>query len=184
SESGKFGPYPHPTFEQYLATSGGAEGKSGANSPYLQGAFVAMDPRTGAVRAMVGGRDYDDSKFNRATQALRQPGSTFKPIVYSTAVQSGWSPSHLVDDVPLSVPQIDGTDWTPQNYELKFDGRMTMRHAFYMSRNIPAIRIGMELGEQSVADEAKRFRITTPVPAFPAIHIGAADVYPIEMIAA
>ena len=183
-EAGRYGPYRHPTFEQYLARAGEGEARTDANSPYLQGAFVAMDPRTGAVRAMVGGRDFDDSKFNRATQALRQPGSTFKPIVYSTAVQAGMPPSYLVDDEPLAVPQVDGTDWTPQNFDLKFEGRMTMRRAFYQSRNVPAIRIGMELGEQNVIDEARKFGITTPIPPYPSIHIGAADVYPLELIAA
>ncbi|MDE3126958.1 MAG: PBP1A family penicillin-binding protein, partial [Gemmatimonadota bacterium] len=185
-EAGKYGPYRHQTFEQYLARSGEGEGdaRNDANSPYLQGAFVAMDPRTGAVLAMVGGRDFDDSKFNRATQALRQPGSTFKPIVYSTAIQAGYPPSYLLDDEPLAVPQVDGTDWTPQNFDLKFEGRMTLRRAFYQSRNIPAIRLGMQLGEQSVIDEARKFGISTPIPPYPSIHIGAADVYPIELISA
>jgi penicillin-binding protein 1A len=183
-ESGKYGAYTHQTYEQYFAQAGGTEPRAGATSPYLQGAFVSMDPRTGAVRAMVGGRDFDDSKFNRATQALRQPGSTFKPILYSAAVQNGFPPSYLLDDVALSVAQIDGTDWTPQNYDLKFEGRMTLRKAFYTSRNIPAIRLGMELGEQTVVDEARKFGITTPIPPYPSIHIGAADVYPVELMAA
>ncbi|MHB1862167.1 MAG: penicillin-binding protein 1A [Gemmatimonadaceae bacterium] len=183
-EAGKYGPYHHPTFEHYLAQANEGDAKADASSPYLQGAFVAMDPRTGAVLAMVGGRDFDDSKFNRATQALRQPGSTFKPIVYSDAIQNGLTPSYLVDDEPLSVPQVDGTDWTPQNFDLKFDGRMTLRKAFYESRNVPAIRVGMGLGEQNVIDEARKFGISTPIPPYPSINIGAADVYPIEMIAA
>ncbi|HET7632654.1 MAG TPA: PBP1A family penicillin-binding protein [Gemmatimonadaceae bacterium] len=182
-EGGKYGPYNHLTYEQYLAQSseGGAQGAP--NSPYLQGAFVAMDPRTGAVLAMVGGRDFDDSKFNRATQALRQPGSTFKPIVYSTAIQSGLTPSSLVDDVPLAVPQPDGSFWMPQNFDLRFDGPMTLRVAFYRSRNVPAVRIGMGLGEQAVIDEARKFGLTSSIPPYPSIHIGAADVYPIELIA-
>jgi penicillin-binding protein 1A len=155
-----------------------------ANSPYLQGAFVAMDPRTGAVRALVGGRDFDDSKFNRATQALRQPGSTFKPIVYADAIQNGRPPSYIVDDSPVSVPQSGGGTWTPQNYDGKFEGPMPMRRGLYQSRNIVAIKVGMELGEQSVIDMARKFGITTPIPPYPSIHIGAADVYPIEMVAA
>lgn len=183
-EAGKYGPYHHPTFDQYLAQASEGEAQADANSPYLQGAFVAMDPRTGAVLAMVGGRDFDDSKFNRATQALRQPGSTFKPILYSTAIQAGLPPSYLVDDVPLAVPQADGSFWTPQNFDLKFDGRMTLRTAFYRSRNVPAIRIGMQLGVQNVINEARKFGITTPIPPYPSINIGAADVYPIELIAA
>ncbi|MEP6620687.1 MAG: PBP1A family penicillin-binding protein [bacterium] len=184
-ESGTYGAYNHPSFESYLSRASERTGEAAAaNSPYLQGSFVAMDPRTGAVRALVGGRDFDDSKFNRATQALRQPGSTFKAIVYADAVQNGRPPSYLVDDSPVSVPQADGGTWTPQNYDMKFEGRMPMRRGLYQSRNIIAIKVGMELGPQSVIDMARKFGITTPVPPYPSIYIGAADVYPIEMIAA
>ena len=182
-EGGKLGPFRHLTYEQYLAR-GSREDVSDNESPYLQGAFIAMDPRDGSVRAMVGGRDYDDSKFNRATQALRQPGSTFKPIVYSTAIQSGRPPSMLIDDSPISVPQVDGSLWTPQNYDMKFEGSMTMRRGLYESRNLIAIHLGMELGEQAVVDMARRFGITTPIPPYPSIHIGSAEVYPIELVSA
>src|SRR5205814_1752072 len=96
---------------------------------YLQSAFMAMDPRTGAVRAMIGGRDFDDSKFNRAVQALRQPGSTFKPIVYSAAVQNGRPPSYIVNDSPL-VLQVPGQpEWAPQNYDLRFLGEIPLRES-------------------------------------------------------
>ena len=100
-EGGKYGKFPHETFEQYLGrnASGGEQGAA-AVSPYLQGCFIALEPRTGAVRALVGGRDFDDSKFDRATQALRQPGSTFKPIIYAAAIQNGRPPSYMVDDSP------------------------------------------------------------------------------------
>ncbi len=184
-ESGKFGAYSHMSFESYLSRASERAGEAAAaNSPYLQGAFIAMDPRTGAVRALVGGRDFDDSKFNRATQALRQPGSTFKPIVYADAVQNGRPPSYIVDDSPVTVPQSGGGNWTPQNYDGKFEGPMPMRRGLYQSRNIVAIKVGMELGEQSVIDMARKFGLTTPIPPYPSINIGAADVYPIEMIAA
>ncbi len=183
-EAGRYGAYKHQSYEHYLAqASENEEERNAPNSPYLQGAFVALDPRTGAVRAMVGGRDFDDSKFNRATQALRQPGSTFKPIVYADAVQNGRPPSYIVDDAPLTVTQPDGSTWTPQNYDLKFDGPMTMRQGLYQSRNIIAIKVGMELGEQSVVDMARKFGLTSPIPTYPSINIGAADVYPIELIA-
>ena len=184
-EAGKFGPYKYRSYESYMATASERSGDEAAgNSPYLQGAFIAMDPRTGAVRAMVGGRDFDDSKFNRATQALRQPGSTFKPIVYADAIQNGRPPSYMVDDSPVSVPQSGGGNWTPQNYDGKFEGPMPMRRGLYQSRNIVAIKVGMELGPQSVTDMARKFGITTPIPPYPSIYIGAADVYPLEMIAA
>ena len=184
-ESGSYGAYRHPSFESYLSTASERAGEAAAaNAPYLQGAFVAMDPRTGAIRALVGGRDFDDSKFNRATQALRQPGSTFKPIVYADAIQNGRPPSYIVDDSPLTVPQGNGSNWTPQNYDGKFVGPTPMRRGLYQSRNIIAIKVGMELGTQSVIDMARKFGITTPIPPYPSINIGAADVYPIEMISA
>ena len=184
-EAGTYGTFPHVSYEAYLAKAqnGSAEVEA-ANSPYLQGAFVAIDPSTGAVRALVGGRDFDDSKFDRATRALRQPGSTFKPIVYATAIQTGRPPSYFLDDEPIEVPQLDGSLWAPQNYDLKFEGRVTMRRALYQSRNLPAIRLAMELGESGVVEMAKAFGLTTKIPPYPSIALGSADVYPIEMIAA
>ncbi|HEX7121809.1 MAG TPA: PBP1A family penicillin-binding protein [Gemmatimonadaceae bacterium] len=182
-EGGRFGKFSHLTYEQYMARGTRAQAAD-LESPYLQGALIAIDPRDGSVRAMVGGRDYADSKFNRATQALRQPGSTFKPIVYATAIQSGRPPTTLVYDSPLTLPQLDGSIWTPQNYDLQFRGPMTMRRALYDSRNLAAIHLGMELGENAVIDMARRFGITTPILPVPSIHIGSADVHPIEMVAA
>ena len=183
-EGGKYGKYPHTTYEQYVARNAAGDDESGPSSPYLQGAFIALEPRTGGVRALVGGRDFDDSKFNRATQALRQPGSTFKPVVYADAIQNGRPPSYLLDDSPLTLPQVGGTDWTPQNYDLKFEGMMPLRRALYMSRNLPTIKLGIELGEQSVIDMARKLGISTPIPPYPSIHIGSADVYPLELVAA
>jgi penicillin-binding protein 1A len=184
-EAGTYGDFPHLTYEGYMARAASGTGDgSGTNSPYLQASFVAIDPRTGAVRALVGGRDFDDSKFDRVTRAMRQPGSTFKPIVYSTAVRSGRPPSYFIDDEPIEVPQLDGSLWTPQNYDLKFEGRITMRRAVKFSRNLPAIRLTMEIGEGSVVEMAKNFGLTTRVPPYPSIALGSADVYPIEMVAA
>ena len=126
-EAGRHGAYKHLTYEAYMARSAEGGETGAANSPYLQGAFVAIDPRSGAVRAMVGGRDFGDSKFNRAVQALRQPGSTFKPLVYATAIHQGYSPAQVVDDSPISLDQLSGDAWTPQNYDLKFMGPMPLR---------------------------------------------------------
>ncbi|HZF66594.1 MAG TPA: PBP1A family penicillin-binding protein [Gemmatirosa sp.] len=179
-EAGRYGPYRHVTYEQYAArASGGEEGASEPRSPYLQGAFVAVDPRTGAVRALVGGRDYDDSKFNRATQALRQPGSTFKPVVYAAAVQNGRMPSSLVDDAPITVG-----DWSPKNFDGKFMGPIPMRRGLYLSRNLAAVQVGMELGTQNVIAMARRLGLTTPIPEYPSIYLGAAGVFPIELVGA
>ena len=185
-ESGADGKFTHETYRQYMdARSDNGEDNNRTTTPYLQGLAVTLESKTGYIRAMVGGRDFEDSKFNRATQALRQPGSTFKPIVYSAAVEAGYPLSHVMVDDPLSV-ELDPAEppWAPQNYDLEFDGPMTLRRALYLSRNIIAIKLGMELGEQAVISEAAKFGITTRVPAFPSIHIGSADVIPLEMIAA
>jgi penicillin-binding protein 1A len=183
-EEGKYGAFRHQTYESYLAQAGDANGADAEKSSYLQGAFVALDPRTGAVRAMVGGRDFNDSKFNRAVQATRQPGSTFKPIVYAAAVQHGRPPTYILDDSPLTLAMAVGDTWSPQNYDGQFEGQITLRKALYDSRNIPTVRLGMELGEQTVVDMGRKLGLTTAIPAYPSIHIGAAAVYPIEMVAA
>ncbi|MDF3052220.1 MAG: penicillin-binding protein family [Geminicoccaceae bacterium] len=185
-ESGADGKFTHETYRQYMdSRSDNSEDNSRTTTPYLQGLAVTLEAKTGYIRAMVGGRDFEDSKFNRATQALRQPGSTFKPIVFSAAVEAGYPLSHVMVDDPLSV-ELDPAEppWAPQNYDLEFDGPMTLRRALYLSRNIIAIKLGMELGEQAVISEATKFGLTTRVPAFPSIHIGSADVIPLEMIAA
>jgi penicillin-binding protein 1A len=181
-EGGSYGAFPHPTYEQVNARAQTDE--EIATSPYLQGAFIAVDPRSGAVRALVGGRDFDESKFNRATQALRQPGSTFKPIVYSAAIHAGKAPSYLVRDEPVNVMQQNGTMWAPQNYDLTFQGPMTMRKGLTLSRNIIAIRLGQEVGPEAVIATARDFGISTEIPPYPSIFIGSADVYPIEMVSA
>ncbi|HMA23821.1 MAG TPA: PBP1A family penicillin-binding protein, partial [Gemmatimonadaceae bacterium] len=183
-EAGRYGAYPHVSYERYIAQANGGDQNTSPNSPYLQGAFIAMDPRTGAVRALIGGRDFDDSKFDRATQAVRQPGSTFKPIVYADAIHNGRPLSYTLDDSPLTVELAGSPPWTPKNYEGDFAGKIPMRRALYQSRNVPTIRLGMELGVQSVIDEARAFGLTTPIPGYPSIFIGAADVYPIELVAA
>ena len=133
---------------------------------------------------MVGGRDFEDNKFNRVTQSARQPGSTFKPFTYSAAIRAGYPLSQIIVDEPFSL-EVPGQDlWTPQNYDLAFSGPHTLRYHLYQSRNIPAIKVGMEVGEGSVVSEARRFGITSRIIPVPAIAIGAADVTPLEMVAA
>jgi penicillin-binding protein 1A len=176
--------YPRAGYADYLEKRRD-DAPSPAQSPYLQGLAVVLEARTGRILAMVGGRDYNDSKFNRAVQALRQPGSTFKPIVYTAALRAGHPWSAIIVDDPISVEMLPGEPpWEPQNYDSKFAGPMPLKEAFYHSRNIPAIKLGMEIGAPAVIGEAARFGITTPIPPYPSIHIGSADVYPIEMIAA
>ncbi len=182
-ESGRHGPFVHESYEHFIARSLNTTEESGRETPYLQGAFIALDPRAGGVRAMVGGRDYDDSKFNRSAQALRQPGSTFKPVVYSAAIQRGYSPGSPVDDAPVAVQQLDGTSWTPQNFDGKFFGTISLRRAISQSRNLAAIDMGMALGERTVIAQARQMGLTTPIPPYPSIFIGSAEVFPIEMVA-
>jgi penicillin-binding protein 1A len=144
-----------------------------------------MDAETGEIRALVGGRDFDDSKFNRATQALRQPGSTFKLFVYSAAIRAGHSPSEVLEDAPISLPMPDGTVWEPSNYEENaFRGPVTLRQGLAASINLVAIRLGLEIGVDAVVEEARRYGITTPVPAVPSIFIGSADIIPLQLVSA
>lgn len=175
------------TYRDYLESSRAGEGEDhGPFTPYLQGALLAIDARTGYILAMIGGRDFADSKFNRITQAQRQPGSTFKPFVYSAAVRAGHPVTEILDDTPIDHPvlQPDSTLWTPQDYDNTTMGPIPMRQSLFLSRNLSTIKLGMALGEETVIGEARRFGITTPIPPVPSIHIGARGVFPFELIAA
>ena len=174
------------SYHDYLESAKASGEDHGPFSPYLQGAIVALEASTGYIRVMVGGRDFDDSKFNRATQAVRQPGSTFKPFVYSAAVRAGHPVSEMLDDSPLNPPvlQLDSTLWAPKDDDDTTLGQIPMRQALYLSRNLATIKLGMQLGEQTVIGEARRYGITTPLRPYPSIHIGANGVIPLEMIAA
>ncbi len=183
-ENGAYGKFRHQTYAQYMEAARNAGDENLNSSPYLQGAMVAMDT-SGAVRAMVGGRDFDDSKFNRAVQAERQPGSTFKLFVYSEALREGHSPDEMLPDSAISLPMPDGTIWEPHDYEAgETDGMATLRRALALSINLIAIRLGMEVGADSVVAEARRYGITTQVPAVPSMFIGSASVIPLEMVSA
>ncbi len=182
-ESGDLGAYRHTTYQEFLETETERTGKL-QQTPYLQGALVTLDAKTGYVRALVGGRDYSHSEFNRATQAQRQAGSTFKPFVFTAAVRAGRTAAYIVDDKPVSLMQNDTLPWEPQNFDDQYLGPMTLRRGLTLSRNLVAIRLGMELGVRTVVGEAARFGLSTPLPAFPSLYIGSADVLPIEMASA
>ena len=152
------------------------------STPYLQGAFVALDPVTGHVKAMVGGRDFEQSKFDRARLANRQAGSSFKPFVYTAAIASGIPASHVVVDAPVVYPQVSGEDWRPANFGGEFKGPMTMREGLYTSTNMIAIKVGWEeVGIETVAQTARRMGIQTEIERFPSTTIGAAEVIPIQV---
>jgi len=183
-EDGDFGAYRHMTYQQYL-DGDHDEVVAPGRAPYLQGALVTLDVQTGYVRAMVGGRDESDSEFNRVVQAERQAGSTFKPFVYSAAVRAGIPLSHIIDDAPISLREPgDSMPWEPQNFELDFRGPMTLRKGLYQSRNLVAVKLGMELGTAAVIGEARRYGISTPIFPGPSLYIGAASVRMIEMASA
>jgi len=140
-----------------------------------QGALLAIDNSTGDVRAMVGGRDFEISKFNRATQAFRQVGSSFKPYVYTAAIDNGATPDDVIFDGPTTFPTASGP-YTPHNYDGKFEGNITLRHAFAESRNIPAVKLAASISIRRVIDYARRFGITSNLPAYLPIALGAADM--------
>jgi penicillin-binding protein 1A len=148
---------------------------------YLQGMFVALDPVTGEVRALIGGRDFGDSKFNRAVQARRQPGSAFKPFVFAAAIGSGVPVSRTILDAPINVDLPDGSVWSPSNYTNDFRGEMTLRTAMRHSINVVAVKLGLEIGLETVAQYARRMGISTEIPRVPSLPIGVPSVFPIDM---
>lgn len=149
----------------------------------LQGAMVALDPRTGDVRALVGGRRYQRGGFNRALTAKRQPGSAFKPFVYAAALSAGFTPATIVDDEPIEVP-TDRDVWRPANYADEYRGPVTVRQALAQSANAATVRISRAVGESRVADRARRNGIGSQLRAVPSIALGALEVTPLELVAA
>ena len=148
-----------------------------------QGSFMALDNANGEVLAMVGGRDFALSQFNRATQSQRQVGSSFKPYVYTAAVEAGTKPTDIIVDAPTTFPTPNGP-YTPHNYEPDWKGAMTITAAFEESRNIPALKLADRVGIRKVIEVAKRFGITSNLPAFLPIAIGAADITLAEQVGA
>ncbi|HEX7119622.1 MAG TPA: PBP1A family penicillin-binding protein [Longimicrobiales bacterium] len=169
--------FDHPTYDEVQEKGAGA---TTGETPYLQGMFIAMEPETGEVRAMIGGRDFGDSKFNRATQARRQPGSVFKPFVYTAAIASRIPPSHVIFDAPY-VEEIGDTVWAPSNFSGTFAGPVTLREALRRSINVVAVKLGKEVGIETVAQYARRMGIETPIPRVPSTAIGAASVIPLQI---
>ncbi|HEY4099444.1 MAG TPA: PBP1A family penicillin-binding protein [Gemmatimonadales bacterium] len=179
------GKFRHQTYRQYIDRKS-EDDADHDSTRYLQGGALVLEAKTGHILAMVGGRDFADSKFNRMTQAFRQPGSSFKPVVYSAAVQSGVSLSDSEPDAPITVSMPFGQPpWEPKNYEGTFsDSMMTIRHGLEESKNSIAVRVGLKVGVEGVIAEARKFGITAPIDPAPSIFIGTPSVRPIEMIAA
>ena len=154
--------------------------------PEVSGAMVAMDPRTGRVLAMVGGFSFDQSQFNRATQAYRQPGSSFKPIVYSAALDNGYTPSTVVLDAPIEIDQGQGTDvWRPDNFSVgRYKGPTTLRDALKWSLNTVTVRLAQDVGMPLIGEYAKRFGIYDEVPNYLSYALGTGETTVMRMVTA
>lgn len=153
--------------------------------PEVSGAIVVMDPWTGRVLALVGGFSYDLSQFNRATQALRQPGSSFKPFVYAAALDNGYTPSTVVMDAPLEIDQGPGGGvWRPENYSGKFYGPQTLRFGIEQSRNVMTVRLAQDVGMPLIGEYAKRFGVYDDLPLYLSFALGAGETTVLRMTAA
>ncbi|MCB9479552.1 MAG: PBP1A family penicillin-binding protein [Deltaproteobacteria bacterium] len=157
----------------------------------VQGAIVVIQPQTGYIRAMVGGRNYYESQFNRATQAKRQVGSVFKPFVYAAGFQRAFedrdfefTPATIVIDEPFTLNIPGGKPWTPHNYEREYLGPVTVRKALEKSMNVPTVKLAVNVGIKRVRDTAQAMGIETPLEEYPSISLGAADLAPLEVASA
>jgi penicillin-binding protein 1A len=148
-----------------------------------QGAMLAIENSTGEIKAMVGGYSFEDSKFNRATQAVRQVGSSFKVYVYADALEKGSTPFDTIVDLPFTT-MSGGQVYSPRNYDEKFEGTITLRRALAGSRNVPAVKLAEKVGIATVVDMTKRFGITTPLPPYLPLALGAADMKLVEHVSA
>jgi penicillin-binding protein 1A len=148
-----------------------------------QGGLVAIDNASGEIKAMVGGRDFEESKFNRATQAMRQTGSSFKPYVYTAAIDQGATPEDVILDEPVTFQTASGP-YTPHNYDEKFEGNISLRRALAQSRNIPALKLADRIGIKSVIDYAHRFGVTSNMPSYLPIALGSAEITLLEQTSA
>ncbi len=151
---------------------------------YLQGAVFGIDPQTGYVPIMIGGRNFNHSKFNRVTQAQRQPGSAFKPILYTAALDQRYTPATIIKDEPVVFVQSDSVFWKPRNYSRTFEGYVRLREALNKSINTVAVKVISDLGPSHIVDCSRRFGINTPLSPYYSLAIGSFEVRPIELISA
>jgi penicillin-binding protein 1A len=168
--------YAHPKFVK------GEDSRAGGRTTtnYLQGMVVALDPTSGDVRALVGGRDYADSHFDRAVDGMRQPGSSFKPIVYAAAIADSITPNTIFQDTALAINLPNGTVYSPENSDGQYLGPLTLRDALAKSRNVIAVQLGQKLGMDSIASLAHRMGLSSKIAPFPSRAIGASVVQPLN----
>ena len=180
----KVGQVLHPGDIVYVAPSATQGQFHLVQIPEVEGGLVAMDPHTGRVLAMVGGFSYGNSQFNRAVQALRQPGSSFKPIVYAAALDNGYSPASVVLDAPIEVKMQNGEIWKPKNYEKDFFGPATLRRGIEQSRNTMTVRLADAMGMTKIADLAQRLGIYDHMPLQLSMALGAGETTLLKMTTA
>jgi penicillin-binding protein 1A len=168
----------------YVAPSGQPNQFHLVQVPDVEGALVAMDPHTGRVLAMVGGFSYGNSQFNRAVQAQRQPGSSFKPVVYAAALENGYSPASVLLDAPIEFKLQNGDIWKPKNYEKSFFGPSTLRRGIEQSRNTMTVRLADDLGMTKIADLAQRLGIYDRMPLQLSMALGAGETSLLKMTTA
>jgi len=170
------------TYANYVPAS--LDSGDAATPTYLQGSLVAIDPRTGYVRALIGGRDWNHSNFNRAVQALRQPGSAFKPFVYTAAIDNGFQPTDIIVDEPVSYVAGNGEMYEPTNYDNKWHGPVTLRYALQKSINIPAIKLLRKVGTSLVASYARRMGIHSEIGQNLSLALGSSEVTLMDLTSA
>jgi penicillin-binding protein 1A len=180
----KMAGYRHITAAQAQAQSRALGSSRLVNTDYIQGAVIVMDPYTGDVRSLIGGRNYPLAPFNRATNARRQPGSSIKPFVYAKALEHGIPANRIFNDTIVEIPLENGETYMPDNSDNKFLGPMTVRQALALSRNTVAVQLALETGMDSIADLAKRLGFSSSMMPVPSSAIGASVVLPIELVAA
>ena len=165
--------------------SAGALTVSLEQTPLVDGALLALDNKTGQVRAMVGGLSFSRSKFNRATQAMRQLGSSFKPVVYTAAIDRGFTPTTILLDTPVSYSAGAGQPpYSPRDYDGKYEGAITLRRALEQSRNVPAVRTMDQIGPKHVVEYARKFGFQGPMEPYLSLALGAAEASLLELTAA
>jgi len=157
--------------------------ESPRRGPHVEGAMVALDPRTGDIRALVGGRTFERGGFDRALLGHRQPGSAFKPFVYATALAAGYTPASEVDDEPISI-KIGKTVWSPKNYGGEYGGHVTFRRALMRSENAAAVRVSELVGIPAILATAHRYGVQSELPNVPSAALGALEVTPMELVTA
>lgn len=171
------------TLREVMADSALLNGELSKRRP-VQAALVTIENKTGHILAMIGGRDFQENKFNRVVQAQRQPGSAFKPFVYTTAIEGGYQPNFELANQPIVMNLPDGKQWRPHNYDNTISGPVTLREALMRSLNLPTVRLVQQVGAANVVFYAKKMGLSTEIPPYDAIALGAGEVIPIEITSA